>query len=66
MAALLSHKIGVDAAGEKFILDIRVRSQTASFAHSNAAVYSASQEDEATVFCFRVVQEMTPDPRVNA
>jgi len=66
MAALLSQRIGVDAAGAKSIPDSNVRSQIASFPHSNAAVYSASQEDEATVFCFRVVQEITPDPRVNA
>ena len=66
MAALLSQRIGVDAAGARSMLDSSVHSHIASLAHSNAAVYSASQEDEATVFCFQVVQEITPDPKVNA
>ena len=66
MAALLSQRIGVDAAGVKSIPDSSVCSHIASFPHSNAAMYSASQEDEATVFCFQVAQEITPDPKVKA
>ena len=66
MVVLLSQRIGVDAASVRLMPDSSVHSHIASLAHSNAAVYSASQEDEATVFCFRVVQEITPDPKVNA
>ena len=64
IGALLSQRIRVDAAGARSIPDSNVRSHIASFAHSNADVYSASQEDEATVFCFLVVQKITPDPKV--
>ncbi|KAJ7083723.1 hypothetical protein B0H15DRAFT_802757 [Mycena belliarum] len=40
----------------------RVRSQHASFAPSDAPMYSASVEDRLTTFCFREDQDITPDP----
>lgn len=32
---------------------------------SKAAVYSASHDEVATVFCFRAFQEINPEPKVN-
>ena len=65
IAPLLSHKILVgQSGGNKSISERRVRSQMASLEHSKAAVYSASQEEVAMVFCFRELQEIAAEPRV--
>jgi hypothetical protein len=42
----------------------RVRNHIASFAASNAAVYSTSHEELATVFCFFMFHEIRPVPKV--
>ena len=66
IAALLSHRIVVDVAGWMNLNSVRrVRNHTASFAASNAAVYSASHDELATVFCFFAFQEINPAPKVN-
>ena len=66
MAALLSHKMVVGLGREKSMPARSVRSQIASLHDSYAAVYSASQEDDATVFCFWQLQDMIPDPSEKA
>ena len=63
IAALLSQQIVVGAVGVWLILLRSVRSQIHSFEASNAAVYSASQDEAATVFCFLACHETTPEPR---
>lgn len=65
MAALLLQRIGVDAAGGKPMPDNSMCNQMASLPHSKATVYSASQDEEAMVFCLQVFHEMMPDPKVN-
>ena len=65
IAALLLHRMRVEDGCLKPMLAIKFLSQVDSFAASNAAVYSASQEDVAMVLCFLVFQEMRPDPSVN-
>ena len=47
------------------MLDNSVRSQMASLDASKAAVYSASQDDVATVRWRRDCQEIGPEPSVN-
>jgi hypothetical protein len=42
-----------------------IRSQQASLAASDAPMYSASADDNATTFCFLDAQEIAPDPREN-
>ena len=64
LAALLSHRIVVADFGSKPIAASNCLIQIASFAASNAATYSASHDEVATVFCFRAHQETTPDPRL--
>jgi hypothetical protein len=61
MAVLLSQRIDVGVDGAILILDSRVQSHIASLDDSNAAVYLASQDDVATVFCFREFQDITPN-----
>jgi len=65
MVALLLQSIRVESGGMKPMPESSVCSQIASLLHLNVAVYSASQEEEATVFCSLVVHEMIPEPRVN-
>ncbi|CAI0425245.1 unnamed protein product, partial [Linum tenue] len=45
--------------------EINLFSHTASHAASVAAIYSASAEDRATVFCFFELHEMGFEPRQN-
>jgi len=65
MAALLLQSIVVEIVGCKNFNSVnRVRSQMASFEASNAAVYSASHDELATVFCFFAFHEIRPAPKV--
>lgn len=68
MAALLSQRmvIGGDSEVLKPISQRSILSQIASFAALNTDMYSASQDDEATVLCFLHAHEITPDPSENA
>ena len=63
--ALLSQRIVVGDSCVKLTLESNVRNQIASFDASRAAVYSASHDEVATVFCFRDCQDIGPDPKVN-
>lgn len=65
MAALLSHNKVVALFWARPISDSKVRSQIASLDASNAAVYSASHDDVATVLCFLDAHDMRPEPREN-
>ena len=65
LAALLSHMIGVEVDGKRPMPSSSCRIQRASLLASKAAMYSASQDDTATVFCLRALQEVTPEPRLN-
>ena len=62
IAALLSHRMRVEDGCSKPMLAIKFLSQINSFAALNAAVYLASQEDVAMVFCFLAFHKMRPDP----
>jgi hypothetical protein len=65
IAALLSHETGV---GELIAIPIpheSICNQQASFAASDAPMYSASAEDRATTFCFREAHDIAPDPSEN-
>lgn len=62
LVAVLSQEIVVGRFCRYPIASSRVRNQIHSLAVSNAAIYSASQEEEATTFCLRAAQEMAPDP----
>ena len=65
IAALLSQRIVVGVDGcMNFSSVRRVHSQIASLEASNAAVYLASHDELATVFCFFTFQETNPNPRV--
>jgi hypothetical protein len=65
MVALLSHNIVVGFDGCKSFSSIsRVRSYIASFDASKAAVYSASHDELATVFCFFTFHEIRLAPKV--
>ena len=65
IVALLSQRIVVGVDGCMNLSSVRrVRSQIASLEASNAAVYSASHDELAMVFCFFAFQEINPDPRV--
>jgi hypothetical protein len=63
IAALLSQKIGVGASTVVPIPRTSIRNQQASFAASDAPMYSASAEDRVTTFCFRDAHNIDPDPR---
>ena len=65
IAALLSYKMAVRAEEVMSSLLRRDRSQIASFEHLKAAIYSALQEEMATVFYFLELQETMADPKVN-
>ena len=65
IAALLSQSREVGSRGMKPMLDSRVRNHRASFDASNATVYSASQDDVATVRCRLDCQDIGPEPKVN-
>ena len=65
MAALLLQRIVVDVDGCMNFSSIRrVHSQIASLEASKVAIYSASHDELATVFCFFAFQETNPDSRV--
>lgn len=66
IAELLSHKIVVAPSLEKPSADSNILSQMHSCAASNAAMYSASQEEAATVFCFLVDHNTSPEPNDHA
>ena len=61
MAALLSQSKLVGFCGWWLITLKSVQSHIASLQASNAATYSASQEEAATVFCLWACQEIMPD-----
>ena len=61
LVAVLSQEIMVGRFCQYPIASSRVHNQIHSLAVSNAAIYSASQDEPATTFCLHVAQEMTPD-----
>jgi hypothetical protein len=61
--ALLSHIILIGLVGKTLIPVSRAHSQIASLVVSKAAMYSASHEEAATVFCFFVAHDIAPDPK---
>ena len=66
MAALLSHRIVAGAVVAMSMPHSRACSQLHSFVASNPVMYSAFQDDAATVFCLCAFHEKTPDPSEKA
>jgi predicted patatin/cPLA2 family phospholipase len=64
IAPLLSQNTVVEVVQEKQMPMSKAQSQVPSLTASNAATYSASQDEAATVFCFLVPHEMIPEPKV--
>ena len=64
IAAVLSHRMVVSSSDNRSSDHSSIHNQIASHAASNAAVYSALQEEVATVFCFHAFQETTSFPSV--
>ena len=65
IAALLLQRIAVGVDECMNLSSVRrVCSQIASLEALNAAMYLASHDELATIFCFFAFQETNPDPRV--
>lgn len=62
IAELLSQLIVVGSICLKLIPSKSERIQIASFVNSDAATYSASHDEVATVFCFLAFHEISPEP----
>jgi hypothetical protein len=57
--------MGLEILATTLRFEIKFLSQTASFAASDAAMYSASVVESAMVSCFELFHEIVPPFRVN-